>query len=173
MFSCTRKSMFFFVLPQLVGWTILVSLSLFWLTLLLLLLWRLKLFNSLSCRLRSSLWLQFKPHHIAAGAVYLAAKFLNLDLASYQNIWQEFQTTPSIIQGIPIFWMFSEIMFDFSVMMWLGQPSRIVSTKLNLLSLNWTFMNLITWVHGVICILFLWWRQKSIILKSVVYGVKS
>ncbi|KAB1214212.1 Cyclin-T1-4 [Morella rubra] len=53
--------------------------------------------------LRSSLWLQFKPHHIAAGAVYLAAKFLNLDLASYQNIWQEFQTTPSIIQGIPIF----------------------------------------------------------------------
>lgn len=51
------------------------------------------------CRLRSSLWLQFKPHHIAAGAAYLAAKFLNMDLAGYQNIWQEFQTSPSILQG--------------------------------------------------------------------------
>jgi len=50
--------------------------------------------------LRSSLWLQFKPHHIAAGAVYLAAKFLNLNLAFYQNIWQEFQTTPAIIQDV-------------------------------------------------------------------------
>ncbi|KOM36130.1 hypothetical protein LR48_Vigan02g228000 [Vigna angularis] len=49
-------------------------------------------------RLRSSLWLQFKPHHIAAGAAYLAAKFLNIDLTGYQNIWQEFQTTPTILQ---------------------------------------------------------------------------
>ncbi|KAF9673917.1 hypothetical protein SADUNF_Sadunf10G0073700 [Salix dunnii] len=49
--------------------------------------------------LRSSLWLQFKPHHIAAGAAYLAAKFLNVDLAFYQNIWQEFETTPAILQG--------------------------------------------------------------------------
>ncbi|KAL4205157.1 hypothetical protein AMTRI_Chr01g135900 [Amborella trichopoda] len=50
--------------------------------------------------LRSSLWLQFKPHHIAAGAVFLAAKFLNLDLVSNQSVWQEFQTTPSIIQDV-------------------------------------------------------------------------
>ncbi|KAL4358200.1 hypothetical protein AHAS_Ahas09G0262900 [Arachis hypogaea] len=50
------------------------------------------------CRLRSSLWLQFKPEHIAAGAAYLAAKFLNMDLAADRNIWQEFQTTPSILQ---------------------------------------------------------------------------
>ncbi|KAL5995962.1 hypothetical protein ACLOJK_026035 [Asimina triloba] len=49
--------------------------------------------------LRSSLWLQFKPHHIAAGAAFLAAKFLNFDLASYQTMWQEFQTTPTILQG--------------------------------------------------------------------------
>ncbi|WVY96586.1 hypothetical protein V8G54_028737 [Vigna mungo] len=49
-------------------------------------------------RLRSSLWLQFKPHHIAAGAAYLAAKFLNIDLTAHQNIWQEFQTTPTILQ---------------------------------------------------------------------------
>lgn len=50
--------------------------------------------------LRSSLWLQFKPHHIAAGAAYLAAKILNLDVASYQYIWQEFQTTPAILQDV-------------------------------------------------------------------------
>ncbi|KAJ6313005.1 hypothetical protein OIU77_014514 [Salix suchowensis] len=54
----------------------------------------------LFCRLRSSLWLQFKPHHIAAGAAYLAAKFLNFDLAFYQNIWQEFETTPAILQDV-------------------------------------------------------------------------
>ncbi|WRX21234.1 hypothetical protein QQP08_013721 [Theobroma cacao] len=55
---------------------------------------------ALVIRLRSSLWLQFKPHHIAAGAAYLAAKFLNFDLASSNNIWQEFQTTPAILQDV-------------------------------------------------------------------------
>ncbi|RYQ93881.1 hypothetical protein Ahy_B09g100102 isoform D [Arachis hypogaea] len=54
--------------------------------------------RNMYCRLRSSLWLQFKPEHIAAGAAYLAAKFLNMDLAADRNIWQEFQTTPSILQ---------------------------------------------------------------------------
>lgn len=61
-----------------------------------------KVFGSwkiLFCRLRSSLWLQFKPHHIAAGAAFLAANYLNMDLAAYYNIWDEFQTTPSILQG--------------------------------------------------------------------------
>ncbi|XP_014524177.1 cyclin-T1-4-like isoform X1 [Vigna radiata var. radiata] len=56
--------------------------------------------NLVSEGLRSSLWLQFKPHHIAAGAAYLAAKFLNIDLTAHQNIWQEFQTTPTILQEI-------------------------------------------------------------------------
>ncbi|GKV19568.1 hypothetical protein SLEP1_g29809 [Rubroshorea leprosula] len=56
--------------------------------------------NLVSEGLRSSLWLQFKPHHIAAGAAYLAAKFLNFDLASYRNIWQEFETTPAILQDV-------------------------------------------------------------------------
>ncbi|KAF9618835.1 hypothetical protein IFM89_002703 [Coptis chinensis] len=51
-------------------------------------------------RLRSSLWLQFKPHHIAAGAAYLAAKILNFDLATHHGMWQEFQTTPSICQDV-------------------------------------------------------------------------
>ncbi|GKV42769.1 hypothetical protein SLEP1_g50141 [Rubroshorea leprosula] len=50
--------------------------------------------------LRSSLWLQFKPHHIAAGAAYLAAKFLNFDLSSYHNIWWEFETTSDILQDV-------------------------------------------------------------------------
>lgn len=54
----------------------------------------------LFCRLRSSLWLQFKPHHIAAGAAFLAAKLLNLDHTSIQSMWQEFKTTPAIVQGI-------------------------------------------------------------------------
>lgn len=53
----------------------------------------------LFCRLRSSLWLQFKPHQIAAGAAYLAAKFLNMDLASYHNVWKEFHTPPSVLKG--------------------------------------------------------------------------
>ncbi|CAL0332090.1 unnamed protein product [Lupinus luteus] len=50
--------------------------------------------------LRSSLWLQFKPHHIAAGAAYLASKFLNMNLAAYDNIWQDFQATPSILRDV-------------------------------------------------------------------------
>nr|AAR01224.1 cyclin T1 [Medicago truncatula] len=56
--------------------------------------------NLVSEGLRSSLWLQFKPHQIAAGAAYLAAKFLNMDLAAYKNIWQEFQATPSVLQDV-------------------------------------------------------------------------
>ncbi|XP_054805659.1 cyclin-T1-4-like isoform X1 [Prosopis cineraria] len=56
--------------------------------------------NLVSEGLRSSLWLQFKPHHIAAGAAHLAAKFLNMDLSACRNIWQEFETTPSILQDV-------------------------------------------------------------------------
>ncbi|GAV74796.1 Cyclin_N domain-containing protein [Cephalotus follicularis] len=56
--------------------------------------------NLVSEGLRSSLWLQFKPHHIAAGAAYLAANFLNMNLASYENLWQEFETTPAILQDV-------------------------------------------------------------------------
>ncbi|XP_074374968.1 uncharacterized protein LOC141716672 isoform X2 [Apium graveolens] len=49
-------------------------------------------------RLRSSLCLQFKPHQIAAGAAYLAAKSMNMDLTSSQHVWQEFQTPPSVLK---------------------------------------------------------------------------
>ncbi|KAL0414559.1 UNVERIFIED_CONTAM: Cyclin-T1-4 [Sesamum radiatum] len=51
-------------------------------------------------KLRSSLWLQFKPHQIAAGAAYLAAKFLNMNLASCHNVWHEFHTPPSVLKGM-------------------------------------------------------------------------
>nr|GMD95104.1 cyclin-T1-3-like isoform X1 [Ipomoea batatas]GME16299.1 cyclin-T1-3-like isoform X1 [Ipomoea batatas] len=50
--------------------------------------------------LRSSLWLQFKPHQIAAGAAYLAAKFLNMNMASGHKIWQEFQTPPPVLKDV-------------------------------------------------------------------------
>ncbi|KAK1387780.1 CYCLIN domain-containing protein [Heracleum sosnowskyi] len=50
--------------------------------------------------LRSSLWLQFKPHQIAAGAAYLAAKSMNMDLTSSQHVWQEFQTPPSVLKDV-------------------------------------------------------------------------
>ncbi|KAL8490807.1 hypothetical protein ACS0TY_022717 [Phlomoides rotata] len=50
--------------------------------------------------LRSSLWLQFKPHQIAAGAAYLAAKFLNMNLASCHNVWHEFHTAPSVLRDV-------------------------------------------------------------------------
>nr|XP_016474192.1 PREDICTED: cyclin-T1-3-like isoform X1 [Nicotiana tabacum] len=50
--------------------------------------------------LRSSLWLQFKPYQIAAGAAYLASKFLNMDLASHHSIWKEFQTPPNVLRDV-------------------------------------------------------------------------
>ncbi|XP_051152766.1 cyclin-T1-4-like [Andrographis paniculata] len=50
--------------------------------------------------LRSSLWLQFKPHQIAAGAAYLATKFLNMNLSSCHDIWHEFRTSPSVLRDV-------------------------------------------------------------------------
>ncbi|XP_020216598.1 cyclin-T1-4 isoform X1 [Cajanus cajan] len=56
--------------------------------------------NLISKGLQSSLWLQYKPHQIAAGAAYLASKFLNIDLTAYHNIWQEFEAAPSILRDV-------------------------------------------------------------------------
>lgn len=50
--------------------------------------------------LRGSLSLQFKPQHIAAGAVSLAANVLNFDLSTAPSVWQEFQVTSTIIQDV-------------------------------------------------------------------------
>jgi cyclin T len=54
-----------------------------------------------ACRLRTSLCLQFKPHHIAAGAIFLAAKFLKVKLPSdgEKVWWQEFDVTPRQLEG--------------------------------------------------------------------------
>ncbi|KAM0849937.1 hypothetical protein ACQ4PT_053398 [Festuca glaucescens] len=56
--------------------------------------------NLINEGLRSSLWLQFKPHHIAAGAAFLAGKFLRYDITFHQNFWHEFKTAPPIVQDV-------------------------------------------------------------------------
>ncbi|XP_012701914.1 cyclin-T1-3 isoform X2 [Setaria italica] len=56
--------------------------------------------NLINEGLQSSLWLQFKPHHIAAGAAFLAAKFLRYDIMPHPNFWHEFKTTPYIVQDV-------------------------------------------------------------------------
>ncbi|CAO2183895.1 unnamed protein product [Urochloa humidicola] len=56
--------------------------------------------NLINEGLQSSLWLQFKPHHIAAGAAFLAAKFLRYDITFHPNFWHEFKTTPYIVQDV-------------------------------------------------------------------------
>ncbi|KAF7834632.1 Cyclin-T1-5 [Senna tora] len=52
--------------------------------------------NFVNDGLRTSLCLQFQPHHIAAGAIFLAAKFLKVKLPSdgEKVWWQEFDVTP-------------------------------------------------------------------------------
>ncbi|KAL6884508.1 hypothetical protein ACP4OV_010444 [Aristida adscensionis] len=56
--------------------------------------------NLINEGLRSSLWLQFKSHHIAAGAAFLAAKFLRYDITFLPNFWNEFKSTPYIVQEV-------------------------------------------------------------------------
>ncbi|XP_062199423.1 cyclin-T1-4-like [Phragmites australis] len=56
--------------------------------------------NLINEGLPSSLWLQFKPHHIAAGAAFLAAKFLHYDITFHPKFWHEFKTAPYIVQDV-------------------------------------------------------------------------
>jgi hypothetical protein len=58
-------------------------------------------------RLRTSLCLQFEPHDIAAGAIFLAAKFLKVKLPSDGDKiwWQDFDVTPRQLEG----WFFSKV----------------------------------------------------------------
>ncbi|KAL5542553.1 hypothetical protein UlMin_010263 [Ulmus minor] len=58
--------------------------------------------NFVNDGLRTSLCLQFKPHHIAAGAIFLAAKFLKVKLPSEgDNIWwQEFDVNPRQLEEV-------------------------------------------------------------------------
>ena len=57
--------------------------------------------NFVNDGLRTSLCLQFKPHHIAVGAIFLAAKFLKVKLPSdgEKVWWQEFDVTPRQLEG--------------------------------------------------------------------------
>ncbi|KAK6116509.1 hypothetical protein DH2020_049747 [Rehmannia glutinosa] len=59
-------------------------------------------YDNTACRLRTSLCLQFKPHHIAAGAIFLAAKFLKVKLPSdgEKVWWQEFEVTPRQLEEV-------------------------------------------------------------------------
>ncbi|XP_071733754.1 cyclin-T1-3-like isoform X2 [Rutidosis leptorrhynchoides] len=58
--------------------------------------------NFVNDGLRTSLCLQFKPHHIAAGAIFLAAKFLKVKLPSDGDKvwWQEFNVTPRQLEEV-------------------------------------------------------------------------
>lgn len=58
--------------------------------------------NFVNDGLRTSLGLQFKPHHIAAGAIFLAAKFLKVKLPSDGDKvwWQEFDVTPRQLEEV-------------------------------------------------------------------------
>ncbi|CAK9874604.1 unnamed protein product [Sphagnum jensenii] len=58
--------------------------------------------NFVNDGLRTSLCLQFKPHHIAAGAIFLAAKFLKVKLPSDGDKvwWQEFGVTPRQLEEV-------------------------------------------------------------------------
>ncbi|KAI3692227.1 hypothetical protein L6452_32038 [Arctium lappa] len=58
--------------------------------------------NFVNDGLRTSLCLQFKPHHIAAGAIFLAAKFLKVKLPSdgEKVWWQEFNVTPRQLEEV-------------------------------------------------------------------------
>ncbi|KAI8011411.1 Cyclin-T1-5 [Camellia lanceoleosa] len=57
--------------------------------------------NFVNDGLRTSLCLQFMPHHIAAGAIFLAAKFLKVKLPSDgEKWWQEFDVTPRQLEEV-------------------------------------------------------------------------
>ncbi|KMZ59170.1 Cyclin-T1-3 [Zostera marina] len=58
--------------------------------------------NFVNDGLRTSLCLQFKPHHIAAGAIFLAAKFLKVKLPSDGDTvwWQEFNVSPRQLEEV-------------------------------------------------------------------------
>ncbi|KAK9671561.1 hypothetical protein RND81_12G039000 [Saponaria officinalis] len=58
--------------------------------------------NFVNDGLRTSLCLQFESHHVAAGAIFLAAKFLKVKLPSDGEVvwWQEFDVTPRQLEEV-------------------------------------------------------------------------
>ncbi|WOH12326.1 hypothetical protein DCAR_0831828 [Daucus carota subsp. sativus] len=57
--------------------------------------------NFVNDGLRTSLCLQFKPHHIAAGAIFLAGKFLKVKLNDTEKVWwHEFDIIPHQLEEV-------------------------------------------------------------------------
>jgi cyclin T len=58
--------------------------------------------NFVNDGLRTSLCLQYKPHHFAAGAIFLVAKFLKVKIPSNGEVvsWQAFEVTPPQLEDI-------------------------------------------------------------------------
>lgn len=55
------------------------------------------------CRLRTTLCLQYKPHYIAAGSIFLAATVLqNMELLTKKRKvwWLEFEVAPKQLKGL-------------------------------------------------------------------------
>jgi len=57
------------------------------------------------CRLCTTLCLQYKPHYIAAGSMYLAAKFQKVKLPTEKgNVWWlEFDISPKQLEGMLVY----------------------------------------------------------------------
>ncbi|KAL6011399.1 hypothetical protein ACLOJK_001846 [Asimina triloba] len=55
-----------------------------------------------SCRLRTTICLQYKPHYIAAGSLFLAAKSCHVKLPSERGMvwWHEFDVTPRQLEEV-------------------------------------------------------------------------
>lgn len=56
-----------------------------------------------TCRLRTTLCLQYKPHYIAAGSIFLAATVLqNMELLTKKRKvwWLEFEVSPKQLKGL-------------------------------------------------------------------------
>lgn len=58
-----------------------------------------------TCRLRTTLCLQYKPHYIAAGSLYLASKFQKVKLPSEKGKvwWMQFEVSPKLLEGLLLF----------------------------------------------------------------------
>lgn len=57
-----------------------------------------------TCRLSTTLCLQYKPHYIAAGSLFLAAKFNKLKLSTEKGRvwWLQFDVSPKVLEGLSL-----------------------------------------------------------------------
>ena len=115
-----------------------------------------------ACRLRTSLCLQFKPHHIAAGAIFLAAKFLKVKLPSdgEKVWWQEFDVTPRQLEGWNPTCLWLHVKIELRM---LNRTNVLLISRL-FLSLD-HFKCLIRWFYivllDILTYVFLAWMEKK------------